>query len=61
MCSIVYFSVSFAEKLISKSIFYLKKKHIYRYCICKDFHAIPPLDGCTYEGIDSGSQPNQVK
>jgi hypothetical protein len=26
-----------------------------------DFHAIPPLDGCTYEGIDSGSQPNQVQ
>lgn len=26
-----------------------------------DFHVIPPLDGCTYEGIDSGSQPNEVK
>ncbi|CAF2470744.1 unnamed protein product [Rotaria sp. Silwood2] len=25
-----------------------------------DFHAIPPLDGCTYEGIDSGSQPNKL-
>ena len=26
-----------------------------------DFHAIPPLDGCTFEGIDSGAQPNQVR
>ncbi|CAF0740338.1 unnamed protein product [Rotaria sordida] len=25
-----------------------------------DFHAIPPLDGCTYEGIDNGSQPNKL-
>ncbi|CAF1085875.1 unnamed protein product [Adineta ricciae] len=24
------------------------------------FHRTPPLDGCTYEGIDSGSQPNQL-
>ncbi|CAF1274250.1 unnamed protein product [Adineta steineri] len=40
-CSILYFSVNFAEKLIT-------------------FHRIPPLDGCTYEGIDSGSQPNQL-
>ncbi|CAF4315801.1 unnamed protein product [Rotaria sp. Silwood2] len=38
---IVFFSVSFAEKLLN-------------------FHAIPPLDGCTYEGIDSGSQPNKL-
>jgi hypothetical protein len=21
---------------------------------------MPPLDGCTYEGIDNGSQPNEV-
>ncbi|UJR34036.1 hypothetical protein I4U23_021449 [Adineta vaga] len=24
------------------------------------FHRVPPLDGCTYEGIDSGSQPNPL-
>ncbi|CAF1213343.1 unnamed protein product [Rotaria magnacalcarata] len=41
ICSIVYFSVNLAEKLIN-------------------FHTTPPLDGCTYEGIDSGSQPNQL-
>ncbi|CAF0775569.1 unnamed protein product [Rotaria sp. Silwood1] len=25
-----------------------------------DFHASPPLDSCTYEGIDSGSQPSKL-
>ncbi|CAF0902210.1 unnamed protein product [Didymodactylos carnosus] len=24
------------------------------------FHSMPPLDGCTYEGLDSGSKPNQL-
>ena len=35
--------------------------HCRLFCLRPDFHAIPPLDGCTFEGIDSGAQPNQVR